>query len=177
MKRLAASIALLLAACAPAARPAADAAPHVVGGDAVATGRYIALVGGCNDCHTAYYPDSNGETPEAEWLKGSPIGHYGPWGTTYPSNLRLVAASMDEDQWVETVSTARYRPPMPWYLLHQYNHADLRALYQYIRQLPGDPGVAMPTALPPAPTPPPTGPYYDYTHGGPPPPASAPPSP
>jgi hypothetical protein len=156
-----------LAACAPAEPPAntADAA-HMVGPDPIATGRYIAIMGGCNDCHTAYYPDAGGATPESEWMKGSPIGHWGPWGVTYASNLRLFVANISEDQWVETVRTQRYRPPMPWYILHQYDERDLRALYQYLRSL-GDPGPAMPTALPPTATPP-AGPYYDYNHAAPP---------
>jgi mono/diheme cytochrome c family protein len=60
-------------------------------GDA-ARGRYIALIGGCNDCHTAGFPQKGGEVPEAEWLLGNPVGFRGPWGTTYPTNLRLTQA-------------------------------------------------------------------------------------
>lgn len=52
-------------------------------------GRYLITIAGCNDCHTAGYPESGGKVPEFQWLKGSPIGYQGPWGTTYPANLRL----------------------------------------------------------------------------------------
>lgn len=52
-------------------------------------GRYLAKIGGCNDCHTPGYGLSGGQVPEAQWLVGDQLGWNGPWGTTYPSNLRL----------------------------------------------------------------------------------------
>ena len=29
-----------------------------------------------------------------------PVGFQGPWGTSYPANLRLTVQSMTETQWV-----------------------------------------------------------------------------
>ena len=52
-------------------------------------GRYIAQLAGCNDCHTPGYLLNNGDIPESRWLIGDTFGWRGPWGTTYPSNLRL----------------------------------------------------------------------------------------
>ena len=68
---------------------------------AVTAGRYLVIIGGCNDCHTAGYMAQEGNVPESDWLTGSPVGWRGPWGTTYPSNLRLLVQSMSEDAWVE----------------------------------------------------------------------------
>src|SRR3982751_5765664 len=53
-------------------------------------GKYLVQTSGCNDCHTAGYAQSGGNVPESEWLKGDMVGWRGAWGTTYPSNLRLV---------------------------------------------------------------------------------------
>ena len=58
---------------------------------------------------------SGGKVPEAEWLKGDSLGWRGPWGTTYPANLRLYMAPMTQDQWVRTAKDLKTRPPMPWF--------------------------------------------------------------
>ncbi len=55
----------------------------------VERGRYLIQIAGCNDCHTANYAPSGGKVPEKEWLTGDALGWRGPWGTTYPTNLRL----------------------------------------------------------------------------------------
>ena len=57
-------------------------------------GRYLVVLGGCNDCHTPGYAASGGATPEAQWLLGDALGYLGPWGTTYPSNLRSYFAAL-----------------------------------------------------------------------------------
>lgn len=56
-------------------------------------GRYIAKVAGCNDCHTPNYAMSGGNVPEKDWLTGDHLGWKGPWGTTYPANLRIARKS------------------------------------------------------------------------------------
>lgn len=97
-------------------------------------GRYLAIVGGCNDCHTPHYPERAGKVPESDWLTGSAVGFHGPWGTTYPANLRLLAQNMTEAQWV-TRARAPMRPPMPWFNLAKMTDEDLRALHRYLRSL------------------------------------------
>jgi mono/diheme cytochrome c family protein len=142
MKTSKAMMALLL----PAAMLASDAtlADQVTGKSAekraVDRGRYLVQIGGCNDCHTPGYPQSDGKTPEADWLTGNPVGFQGPWGTSYPANLRLVVQSMPEAQWLARARTPM-RPPMPWFNLRDMSDADLRAMYSYIRSLgpKGDP--------------------------------------
>ena len=112
-------------------------------------GRYVVVLGGCNDCHTEGYAPKAGKVPEADWLKGSALGFRGAWGTTYPSNLRLYLARLTADQWVVQARTLQTRPPMPWFTLHDMTEADLRAMHAFVRSLPGPPGDPAPAFLPP----------------------------
>ncbi len=99
-------------------------------------GRYLVTVGNCNDCHTAGFATSEGKVPEKEWLLGSgPLGFRGPWGTTYASNLRLSLSKMTEDGWVKYAKVLKTRPPMPWFNVNRWSDSDLRAFYQYVKQL------------------------------------------
>jgi mono/diheme cytochrome c family protein len=118
-------------------------------------GKYLVEITGCNDCHTAGYAESGGKTPESEWLKGDTLGFRGPWGTTYPTNLRLSIGKMTEEQWLKYARSLNTRPPMPWFNVRAMNEADLRSMYQYIRSL-GASGTAAPQFVPPdkAPKPP-----------------------
>lgn len=111
-------------------------------------GRYIARIGGCNDCHTPDYATSGGKVDEKDWLVGDKLGWQGPWGTTYPANLRLVLSRMSEDDWVRVAKSAQYRPPMPWFALHDMTEADLRAFHRFVRHL-GTAGEPAPAYLPP----------------------------
>ena len=149
---LAAAVALLTAATAalhveaggtarPAAAPAADA-------KSIERGRYLARIAGCNDCHTPGYAQTGGKVDEKLWLTGDSLGWQGAWGTTYPSNLRLALAKMTEQEWVRVAKSAQYRPPMPWFALHDMSEADLRAIYRYVRHL-GPAGEPAPAYLPP----------------------------
>lgn len=97
-------------------------------------GRYLVRVGGCNDCHTAGYAESGGKTPESKWLEGNPVGFQGPWGTTYPSNLRLYMHKISLKQWMK-VARKPLRPPMPWFNLRIMSNTDLHAIYAFIRHL------------------------------------------
>src|SRR6185436_15608621 len=83
------------------------------GGADVKRGRYLVQIGGCNDCHTPGYPQSGGKVDEKLWLTGEKLGWRGPWGITYPSNLRLVVANMTEAQWMVRARSDQLRPPMP----------------------------------------------------------------
>jgi mono/diheme cytochrome c family protein len=142
--------ALALGATAPAA---AENDP------ALERGRYLAKIAGCNDCHTPGYPQSGGMVPESEWLKGDALGWRGPWGTTYPGNLRLYFAGVSEEQWLAVARTARFRPPMPWFALRDMTDEDLVALYRFIRHL-GPVGEPVPAYVPPDEEP--AGPYVSF---------------
>jgi mono/diheme cytochrome c family protein len=119
-------------------------------------GRYLVKITGCNDCHTPGYAEVGGKIPERAWLTGDSIGWRGPWGTTYASNLRLYMQYLSEDQWVTIAHTAQFRPPMPWFALHDMTEQDLRAIYRFIRNM-GPAGKPAPAYLPPEKDP--QGPY------------------
>jgi len=128
-------------------------------GQSIARGRYVVVIGGCNDCHTAGFAESGGTLPEREWLVGNPVGWRGPWGTTYAINLRLLFQTMSEDGWVSWARTSRTLPPMPYWILNAMQDEDLRAMYQFIRSL-GPAGVPAPVDLPPGQTP--TTPFVQF---------------
>lgn len=114
----------------------------------VSRGEHVAIIGGCNDCHTVGYPESGGKLDPAAALKGSPVGFQGPWGTTYPANLRLTVKGKTEDQFVQFAQTLKTRPPMPWFNVNVIEENDLRSLYRYIVSL-GEPGAPAPEYVPP----------------------------
>jgi mono/diheme cytochrome c family protein len=179
-KGLAVSIVVLaLAACTQkAAAPPAE--PVVAAQDKIAAGRYLVKIGGCNDCHTNGFPETGGNVPEENWLQGDAPGFNGPWGTSYPANLRLSVQAMSEDEWVGAMHTRKSLPPMPWPSLAAMNEQDLRAIYQFIHSL-GPKGGASRVAQPPGELP--KYPYYFFmplmgkapTNLAPPPPGMAPP--
>ncbi len=145
----------LLSACQPgdaATTVEVDVAqgPRVVAASDIEAGRYIVATSGCNDCHTPMYARTGGaRPPETEWLKGSPEPHTGPWGTSYGKNLRLSVAGLSEDEWVELLGTGSSLPPMPWPSVRNMSDYDRRAIYRYIKAMPGDPGQSVPDPLPP----------------------------
>jgi mono/diheme cytochrome c family protein len=121
-------------------------------------GRYLVVTSGCNDCHTPGYMERSGDVPEAQWLTGTDIGFQGPWGTTYPANLRLYVPALTEEQWLVRVRQPM-RPPMPWFNLSAMTDDDLRALYRYIVHL-GVAGEPAPAAVAPGVAV--TTPYFDF---------------
>lgn len=122
-------------------------------------GRYLAKIAGCNDCHTKGWITTNGNVSETEWLTGDDIGWWGPWGTTYPVNLRLFFQGITEETWILIARTMQARPPMPWYAIREMKEEDLRAIYRFTRSL-GPKGENAPPYLPPAREPRP--PYFRF---------------
>ncbi|HEY0233414.1 MAG TPA: cytochrome C, partial [Dokdonella sp.] len=122
-------------------RGAADAA-------LIEHGRYVTKIAGCNDCHTAGFAPSGGKVAEAQWLTGDRIGFAGPWGTTYPSNLRLKIGAMDLATWKTYARSLTTRPPMPYWAVNAMSDHDLEALWAYVQAL-GPAGEPAPAALPP----------------------------
>ncbi|MER8548194.1 hypothetical protein [Mesorhizobium sp. M0684] len=111
-------------------------------------GRYLVKIGGCNDCHTPGYLEKAGNVPQDRWLIGDSLGFNGPWGTTYPTNLRQFLRTMDEDDWVQFARTIETRPPMPWFNLRAMSEPDLRAIHRYVLSLPAD-DTPVPDYVPP----------------------------
>ncbi|MGJ7916600.1 c-type cytochrome [Massilia sp. LXY-6] len=156
---------MLLAVCIPVTVSAADntvrtpASGAKAKGSTIERGRYLVQVAGCNDCHTAGYAQAEGKLPEKEWLLGDRLGFRGPWGTTYPANLRLTMSNMSESEWIKSAQTRKLRPPMPWFALRDMDKEDVRAIYRYVRHL-GPGGVPAPAFVPPNQTP--SGPYVQF---------------
>ncbi len=113
----------------------------------VERGRYLAVISGCNDCHTPGWALKPLQIPESDWLRGSDIGFQGPWGTTYPTNLRLYFSTISEESWAQFSRNVITRPPMPWWILHQFSEADARSLYRFLRKL-GPVGKPVPDFVP-----------------------------
>jgi mono/diheme cytochrome c family protein len=125
------------------AKPAAPAQRALI-----ERGRYLVRTSGCNDCHTPGYTASGGKVDEKLWLTGDTLGWNGPWGTTYPTNLRLWMRDYTEASWLAKARSFQPRPPMPWFNVHAMTDADLRALHRYITSL-GPVGEPAPAYLPP----------------------------
>lgn len=133
--------------------PLAFASDHDSTNALIKRGSYLVSIAGCNDCHTAGFAPSGGKIPQSEWLKGDSLGYSGPWGTTYPTNLRLRLAEMDLATWKSYARAVVLRPPMPYWALNTMDDMDLDAIWHFTRSL-GKAGTAAPAALPPGVEPP-----------------------
>ena len=148
-----------LALCALALGVSAGAADKKPADPLRERGRYLTMIAGCNDCHTPGYAMSGGKVDEKQWLIGDSLGWRGPWGTTYPVNLRQYMQTMSEKDWVAKAKTLETRPPMPWFALHAMTDNDLRAIYRFVRAL-GPAGEPAPAYVPPTQEPKP--PYVTF---------------
>lgn len=110
-------------------------------------GKYIVSTSGCNDCHTPGYAEAGGAAPMTDWLTGSGVGFSGPWGVTYPANLRIKFQQLSEAEWMAQARSER-RPPMPWFMLRDMTDNDLRAIYAFVHSL-GASGAAAPNYVAP----------------------------
>ena len=136
--------------------------PYVAASSTEQAGEYLTTLGGCNDCHTPQWAETNGKVPPTDRFVGSSVGYRGPWGTSYPANLRLLTQRVSEDQWVDILKTAAHGhgdPPMPWMNTAQMSDQDLRAMYRYIHSL-GPKGTRTPRGVPPGQEP--TTPYINF---------------
>ncbi len=138
----AAMLACAMLAAGARSTPAPDAA-------AIARGRYLVGYGGCNDCHTPGWREGDGTTPAALWMTGSTLGYRGPWGTSYPANVRLEFQEISEGAWLDMVRTRGGHWPMVWHDLRLLDESDRRAIYRFVRSL-GRAGVPAPADLPPS---------------------------
>jgi hypothetical protein len=146
---LSAGVALLvLGGCSSHAETPASATPYVRTASVEDAGRYLFLIGGCNDCHTPGWAESDGHLPTSAWAVGNPVGFRGPWGTSYAANLRRVAIENTERQWVLLFRKSAGLPPMPWQNYREASETDLLAIRQFLRSL-GPAGGRVPDPLPP----------------------------
>ncbi|MDN5870867.1 MAG: hypothetical protein L0H73_09150 [Nitrococcus sp.] len=121
----------------------------------IAHGKFLVGYGNCHDCHTPGWGVHGGHAPKDVLLTGSGFNFQGPWGTTYPVNLRLYMQKLTLKQWIHTARTMKPRPPMPWWLFRYLSDEDLGGIYAYIRSL-GPAGKEAHAWVPPGqPAPPP----------------------
>lgn len=147
------SVAVLFAGAADA-QQRADRMPSAE----AARGKYLVQIAGCNDCHTPGYANSAGKVDERLWLTGDQLGWRGPWGTTYPSNLRLAVKDMTAEQFTK-YARSEFRPPMPWFNMRDMSDRDVKAIHAYLKHL-GPAGEPAPAYLPPGQIP--RGPYVEF---------------
>ncbi len=121
-------------------------------------GRYLVMTTGCNDCHTPGYFEKGGKVDESLWLTGDSLGWRGPWGTSYASNLRLIAKDMTPEQFMAR-ARSELRPPMPWFNVRAMTDADVKAIYAYLKHA-GPAGSPAPAYVPPDKAP--SGPFVQF---------------
>src|SRR5690606_29738095 len=100
-----------------------------------AQGEYLVRLAAYNDCHPPGYAERGGDVPTSEWLVGSPLGHLGRWGTSYPTNQRLSIGALGEEEWLAYTANLHTRPLMPDFALRQMRERDRRAIYRFVRSL------------------------------------------
>lgn len=112
-----------------------------IAGDAPATresirhGEFLVNYGACHDCHTPGWSENAGHAPKELLLTGGGTNFQGPWGTTYPANLRLYVQALTAGQWVARMRALKSRPAMPWWTFRYLTDNDLADMYAYIRSL------------------------------------------
>ncbi|MDQ3348544.1 MAG: c-type cytochrome [Acidobacteriota bacterium] len=88
--------------------------------------------------------------PSGPWIASSTATNTawaGPWGISYTANLtpdpETGLGQWTEQQFIDTIRTGRRQgrgreilPPMPWPAFKNYNDADLKAIFAYLRSLP-----------------------------------------
>ena len=116
--------------------------------NSIKAGEYLSVIGGCHDCHTPNFAEKNGHVPEKDYLIGTPYGFKGPWGVTYPANLRLLVNEISPKAWVQILKHNIGKPPMPWVATNKMSEEDLNSIYLYIKNL-GPIGTKVPLATEP----------------------------
>jgi mono/diheme cytochrome c family protein len=113
--------------------------------DAVARGKYLAVVGGCTDCHTPGY--FFGKPDEKRYLGGSEVGFEIPgMGVFHGPNLtpdKETGLGGWSDQEIIAALTTGVRPDkrilapiMPWKALAQLTKDDVNAMVAYLKSIP-----------------------------------------
>jgi mono/diheme cytochrome c family protein len=120
---------------ATAALAASDVPTSASSQKSIKHGEFLVGYGGCNDCHTPGWGEHGGQAPRDRLLTGGGLAFQGPWGTTYPTNLRLFVDKLSLQQWVHAARTMKARPLMPWWTFRYLSDADLADMYHYIRSL------------------------------------------
>lgn len=98
-------------------------------------GAFLVNYGACNDCHTPGWSENGGQAPKDALLIGGGTNFQGPWGTTYPPNLRLLVQELTAKQWIAKLRSLKSRPAMPYWTFRYLSDRDLADMYAYIHSL------------------------------------------
>ncbi|MBS0432022.1 MAG: hypothetical protein JSS21_06410 [Proteobacteria bacterium] len=98
-------------------------------------GEFLVGYGGCQDCHTPGWGEHGGQASKDMLLTGGGINFQGPWGTTYPPNLRLYVQKISAQDWIRQLRNLKTRPAMPWWTFRYLSDRDLSDMYAYIHSL------------------------------------------
>jgi mono/diheme cytochrome c family protein len=139
-----AGAALAIASTTKPAASRAGAKPAAASASVIDRGRNVAMVAGCNDCHT---PGTMFGAPDfGRQLSGSELGWSGPWGTTYARNLtpdlETGLGYYSEKEIIAALRSGKrldgkpMLPPMPWQNLTAMSDADMHALITFLKSLP-----------------------------------------
>ena len=88
--------------------------------------------------------------PSGPWITSiaaSMTAWSGPWGISYTANLtpdpETGLGTWTEQQFMDAIRSGRHQgrgrpilPPMPWPMYRNFNDADLKAIYAYLRTIP-----------------------------------------
>jgi mono/diheme cytochrome c family protein len=119
--------------------------PGALAQDAVARGKYLAVVGSCTDCHTPGY--FFGKPDDKRYLGGSEVGFEIPgMGVFHGSNLtpdkETGLGNWSSDEIVTALQTGVrpdkrvLAPIMPWKALAQLTKDDAMAIALYLKSIP-----------------------------------------
>jgi len=125
---LACAVGVLLTLPAFAAKPS-------VSSKSIKHGEFLVGYGACNDCHTPGWSENAGQAPKDTLLTGGGTNFQGPWGTTYPPNLRLYVQKLTVKQWIANLRALKSRPAMPYWTFRYLSDKDLTDMYAYIHSL------------------------------------------
>jgi mono/diheme cytochrome c family protein len=140
---LAGALALLLSALSCSSQPA-QTPPAQPAMTPLQRGEYLAIITGCNDCHT---PGGLYGAPDPERrLSGSELGWQGPWGVSYASNL-TPDPETGLGTWTNVEIERALRsgvrkdgspilPPMPWPNFASLTADDMASLIAYLKSIP-----------------------------------------
>ncbi|WHZ18861.1 MAG: hypothetical protein OJF55_001010 [Rhodanobacteraceae bacterium] len=98
-------------------------------------GEFLVNYGGCQDCHTPGWAEHGGQAPKDMLLTGGGMNFQGPWGTTYPPNLRLYVQKLTAKEWIAKLRSLKSRPAMPFWTFRYLSDKDLTDIYAYIHAL------------------------------------------
>jgi hypothetical protein len=88
--------------------------------------------------------------PSGPWIMSATASNTawaGPWGTSFTANLtpdpETGLGQWTEQQFIDTLRTGRHQgrgreilPPMPWPAFKNFNDADLKAIFAYLKTIP-----------------------------------------